>query len=656
MAPAAVVSPRAGAAWVVLGMVLLAVPDISICALGTEPRYAWHPTPSHPTPSLPANARVQLRAQSLRKSALVALRGGGDHDTSDSEDMRSSVDWVYDRSGERVVKINPLGFDPDERRAEFRNRTLRQLEADLQASLAELREKSWTDATEEEDAMTDHMTDHVTEAHAPQEVDSVDFSSLPEWLREALEKQTLPVEQAGMTSFLEKYQEFASGQINTSNVEQGLAYMEAKLGDDDEFVQSKKLLGELKTSSDTEDYRKPQGVGLSVSCTAPLHICVVTQVVPVLSAWDEGVEGGDVILAINGRAIKDIVNASVTRYQALLRQGGYHGDVQIKLDAARRHTTDWKTSNETDGLIHETLKHLLSGPPGSTVNVTIQRTFRYIQRTMKGEIWRHELYDGRPVLKNLVLTCRNKEDIPPNWVVGMRPKMEHLKVHRRERLLAELREANAISEERYAFEMAKIPEKIIVGSASDENLFEQVYPCYYNTVSKVLALKRPLYDQPPPAFTDRLRFLTSQMWDAATAGNVSEVRNMIVEGANVSWRNPDWRLATALHKAAEHGHLEVAQELVRAGAHVTQTNQLGWTALHYACFANSNIHLVRYLLERGADANAATESGYTPLHMCAFKGNYHGMQALLKEGADKSAKEKYMRVNAAELVMMYPKP
>jgi len=234
--------------------------------------------------------------------------------------------------------------------------------------------------------------------------------------------------------------------------------------------------------------------------------------------------------------------------------------------------------------------------------------------------------------------------------------MEHLKVHRRERLLAELREANAISEERYAFEMAKIPEKIIVGSASDENLFEQVYPCYYNTVSKVLALKRPLYDQPPPAFTDRLRFLTSQMWDAATAGNVSEVRNMIVEGANVSWRNPDWRLATALHKAAEHGHLEVAQELVRAGAHVTQTNQLGWTALHYACFANSNIHLVRYLLERGADANAATESGYTPLHMCAFKGNYQGMQALLKEGADKSAKEKYMRVNAAELVMMYPKP
>ena len=202
-----------------------------ICALGPESRCAWR----SPAPSLPARRGwSHLSSEGWPGAPLVALRGGdasseSEEESSGSDDLRSSGDWVYDQSGQHVVKINPLDFDPDERRAEFRNHSLRQLEEQLRQSLAEAREKSWRDATDEDDAMTDtEARGPSVDAHDPA-AGSVDFSTLPEWLRESLEKQTLPVEHAGVTSFLEKYHEFASGAINTSNVEQGLAYVESKL-------------------------------------------------------------------------------------------------------------------------------------------------------------------------------------------------------------------------------------------------------------------------------------------------------------------------------------------------------------------------------------------------------------------------------------------
>ena len=48
-----------------------------------------------------------------------------------------------------------------------------------------------------------------------------------------------------------------------------------------------------------------------------------------MSAWDEGVEAGDLLLAINGRSIKDAVNQTLSRYVSLLRQGGDLFDVQV---------------------------------------------------------------------------------------------------------------------------------------------------------------------------------------------------------------------------------------------------------------------------------------------------------------------------------------
>ena len=116
--------------------------------------------------------------------------------------------------------------------------------------------------------------------------------------------------------------------------------------------------------------------------------------------------------------------------------------------------------------------------------------------------------------------------------------------------------------------------------------------------------------------------------------------------------NRHWQLAAPLHKASEHGHLAAVETLLGVGADAHGVNQLGWSALHYACFSGANLEVVALLLRHGLDVNGKTETGYTPLHMCAIKGNHRVMQLLLAAGADKAAREKYHQVNAAELVMM----
>ena len=65
------------------------------------------------------------------------------------------------------------------------------------------------------------------------------------------------------------------------------------------------------------------------------------------------------------------------------------------------------------------------------------------------------------------------------------------------------------SEERYAYEVARIPKRIIVESEEDPLVFWQLYPCYYNTATRVIALKRPWQDPDAPGATKRKQALTS---------------------------------------------------------------------------------------------------------------------------------------------------
>jgi ankyrin repeat protein len=87
---------------------------------------------------------------------------------------------------------------------------------------------------------------------------------------------------------------------------------------------------------------------------------------------------------------------------------------------------------------------------------------------------------------------------------------------------------------------------------------------------------------------------------------------------------------TPLMLAAIKGQLEWAKELVKRGAFV---NEPGWSALHYAA-AGPNEHLVRWLVGQGADLDARSPNGTTPLMMAAGYGGLSGAEVLIAAGAD----------------------
>ena len=68
-----------------------------------------------------------------------------------------------------------------------------------------------------------------------------------------------------------------------------------------------------------------------------------------------------------------------------------------------------------------------------------------------------------------------------------------------------------------------------------------------------------------------------------------------------------------IFEAAERGTIQDVQRFIATGINVTTTDDRGWTPLHYAAESNSNVELLKYLLEQGADVNARTNMGFTPM-------------------------------------------
>jgi Ankyrin repeats (3 copies)/Ankyrin repeat len=95
---------------------------------------------------------------------------------------------------------------------------------------------------------------------------------------------------------------------------------------------------------------------------------------------------------------------------------------------------------------------------------------------------------------------------------------------------------------------------------------------------------------------------------------------------------------TALHMAAAAFQRQVAELLVRHGAHCRARNRRGAEPLHYAADANhwqpaAQKRLIEYLLAAGADPNALDKSGVSPLHRAVRTRAAAAVHALLSGGA-----------------------
>jgi ankyrin repeat protein len=123
--------------------------------------------------------------------------------------------------------------------------------------------------------------------------------------------------------------------------------------------------------------------------------------------------------------------------------------------------------------------------------------------------------------------------------------------------------------------------------------------------------------------------------DAAEAGNIARVRQLLAGGAAVDARNDDGN--TALLVAAAWGQSDVVELLLSNGADVHARDGNGMTPLHLA--ANGDHKKVALLLlGKGADVDARAFDGWTPLHVASLWGHESVVEVLVNAGADVNAR------------------
>ncbi len=155
---------------------------------------------------------------------------------------------------------------------------------------------------------------------------------------------------------------------------------------------------------------------------------------------------------------------------------------------------------------------------------------------------------------------------------------------------------------------------------------------------------------------------------AAKEGNTKKVVNLLRDGADVShtdedgwtaltWaaRNNRTEAATHLlaagsdpnrlnqHKdtpflwAASNSNDDLVELMLRDGAEVKHANVDGWTALGLGARNKLTVKTLQRLIEAGADIEAMTELGHTPLVLAAEAGRVEKVKYLLEKGADLQA-------------------
>jgi ankyrin repeat protein len=123
---------------------------------------------------------------------------------------------------------------------------------------------------------------------------------------------------------------------------------------------------------------------------------------------------------------------------------------------------------------------------------------------------------------------------------------------------------------------------------------------------------------------------------AARAGNPAVLARLIERGASVNAKE-SWKGQTALMWAAAENNAAAIAVLVRAGADVRTTSTAGaFTPLLFAV-RGGHIDATRALLEAGADVGERLPDGMSALALAVFNAHYELAAFLLDRGADPNA-------------------
>lgn len=124
----------------------------------------------------------------------------------------------------------------------------------------------------------------------------------------------------------------------------------------------------------------------------------------------------------------------------------------------------------------------------------------------------------------------------------------------------------------------------------------------------------------------------SALHDAAAEGASEAVAALLLRGADANLRDRDG--CSALHLAAKYGRVKATEHLLAAGADASyRFGKAENTALDIA-IVKGHLSVVKILIRRGADINAADSSGRTPLSWAAFFNQADAIDELISAGAN----------------------
>ena len=135
---------------------------------------------------------------------------------------------------------------------------------------------------------------------------------------------------------------------------------------------------------------------------------------------------------------------------------------------------------------------------------------------------------------------------------------------------------------------------------------------------------------------ERDRYGCTPLMTAVTRGRLDCVQMLLDYGADLHVTDNDGK--TALHQAALYGKLEMVRLLVRLGANVNARDAYGgYTPLHLAAAHAGRqivIEMCVLLLAAGAEVDARTQWGTTPLFSAAVSGRSDLVEFLMRQGAE----------------------